>query len=324
MAQSKGRIWGWTFQRRHGQYAEGHGLSSLAARAVGHTGSRGPAPKGAPAHVPLEYTHKQPASCIFKRPGLTRRKGISWVGGPRRIQLHLFTPVGHRLVAPRGREGTGRRGRGLGKRRGLLGPGRLFVGLLAAGAPSGLQLLGFLVLGWFFLLLFLISLFFLLNLLLVPTHVFPFLILPLIFFPFVLPPIVVLPLILRRPMDRGWGSGWLWRTQADRREGGALSTPHALSRGDSPSYLRGCLLRGSGLWSFRGWGRCLLRLPAVIMVAGEDRQEEEVLGAEEEGASHHRLLPREEGKKGATGLAEEDPACWGTQEKKVEQVTVKR
>lgn len=149
--------------------------------------------------------------------------------------------------------------------------------------------------GWFFLLLFLISLFFLLNLLLVPTHVFPFLILPLVVFPFVLPPIVLLPLILRRPVDRGWGHGWLWGTQADRREGGALSTPHPLPRGESPSYLCGCLLRRIGLWGFRGWGHCLLRLPAVIMVTREDRQKEEVLGTEEEGASHHRLLPREEG-----------------------------
>lgn len=245
------------------------------------------------------------------------------MGGPGRIQLHLFTPVGHRLVAPRGREGAGRRGRGLGKRRGLLGPGRLFVGLLTAGAPSGLQLLGFLVLGWFFL-LFLISLFFLLNHLLVPTHVFPFLILPLVFFPFVLPAIVLLPLILRRPVDRGWGRGWLWGTQAGRREGRALSTPHPLPRDDSPSYLCGCLLRGSGLWGFRGWGHCLLRLPAVIVVTGEDRQEEEVLGAEEKGASHHWLLPREEGQKGDTGLAEEDLACWGTQEQTVEQATLKR
>lgn len=73
-----------------------------ADRAVGHTGSQGPAPRVPHQPHPSSaraHTHRQPASYTLKRPGLTRREGASQVGGPGRIQLHLFTPIGHRLVA---------------------------------------------------------------------------------------------------------------------------------------------------------------------------------------------------------------------------------
>lgn len=68
----------------------------------------GPSLQGSPiSHTPpghahlcaRAHTHTQPASCSLKRPGLTRREGTSRVGGPGRIQLHLFTPIGHGLVA---------------------------------------------------------------------------------------------------------------------------------------------------------------------------------------------------------------------------------
>jgi hypothetical protein len=71
----------------------GHGLLSPATRAEAG-GVPGPA-------TPLVHTHRQPASCIPKRPGLTRRQGAERVGHPGRIQLHLLTPVRHRLVASR-------------------------------------------------------------------------------------------------------------------------------------------------------------------------------------------------------------------------------
>lgn len=86
-----------------GHFRDRHGLSSLATRAVGHTGSRGPAPDVPPCECsPRAHTHKQPASCISERPGLTRRQGTGRVGIPGRIQLHLFTPVRHGLVVPGG------------------------------------------------------------------------------------------------------------------------------------------------------------------------------------------------------------------------------
>lgn len=107
-------------------------------------------------------------------------------------------------MAPGGREGAGRCGRGLGERQGLFRPGGLFVtvfpGGAPAGAPTGLSLLVLVMAGWFFFLI--ISLLFFLDLLLliILTHVFPLLILP------VLPLILaLLALILRRPMGSGQG-----------------------------------------------------------------------------------------------------------------------
>lgn len=153
-------------------------------------------------HPSSAHTHKQPASCISKkRPGLTRREGICRVGGPGRIQLHLFTPVRHRLVAPRGRERAGRCGRGLGRRQGLLRPGRLLVSVFPGRAPAGLGLVGLVVSGGRGLLL-LLRLFFLDLLLL--AHIFPLLVLA-------VPrlPLVLLALILGRLMGRGRGLGQL-------------------------------------------------------------------------------------------------------------------
>lgn len=154
-------------------------------------------------HPSSAHTHKQPASCISKkRPGLTRREGICRVGGPGRIQLHLFTPVRHRLVAPRGRERAGRCGRGLGRRQGLLRPGRLLVSVFPGRAPAGLGLVGLVVSGGRGLLLLLLRLFFLDLLLL--AHIFPLLVLA-------VPrlPLVLLALILGRLMGRGRGLGQL-------------------------------------------------------------------------------------------------------------------
>ena len=87
------RIWGWAFWRQarpilpSHQGGGTHGVLGLRLRVP---------------HAPLKHTHKQPASCISERPGLTRREGVGRMGGPGRIQLHLFSPVGHRLVAPGG------------------------------------------------------------------------------------------------------------------------------------------------------------------------------------------------------------------------------
>lgn len=153
-------------------------------------------------HPSSAHTHKQPASCISKkRPGLTRREGICRVGGPGRIQLHLFTPVRHRLVAPRGRERAGRCGRGLGRRQGLLRPGRLLVSVFPGRAPAGLGLVGLVVSGGRGLLL-LLRLFFLDLLLL--AHIFPLLVLAVPHLP-----LVLLALILGRLMGRGRGLGQL-------------------------------------------------------------------------------------------------------------------
>lgn len=141
------------------------------------------------------------------------------MGGPGRIQLHLFTPVGHRLVAPGGREGAGRRGRGLGEWQGLLRPGGLFVATFPAGAPArapagaptGLRLVGPVVPGWFFSLL--ISLFFFLDLLLlllrILTHVFPLLGLPVVTLALPALALLTLVLVLGRLMGRGRALGRL-------------------------------------------------------------------------------------------------------------------
>ena len=112
------------------------------------------------------------------------------------------------MVAPGGREGAGRCGRGLGERQGLFRPGGLFVTVFPggaptgapAGAPTGLSLLVLVISGWFLFLI--ISLLFFLDLLLlvILTHVFPLLILPIL--PLIL---ALLALILRRPMGRGQG-----------------------------------------------------------------------------------------------------------------------
>lgn len=109
-------------------------------------------------------------------------------------------------MAPGGREGAGRRGRGLGERQGLFRPGGLFVTVFPGGAPAGLSLLGLVISSWLFFLI--ISPLFFLYLLIILTHVFPLLILPII--PLIqallaLIAFALLALLLRRPMGRGRG-----------------------------------------------------------------------------------------------------------------------
>lgn len=244
---------------------EGYRLSSLATRIVGHTRSQGPASEVPPCHAPLEHTHKQLARFMhFQKARPHPERGHQpggWSGENSAPSLH---PSRTQADGPQRVRRGWKAWQGPGE---VAGAPRAWRALCWSAHCWGSQWTQRLGVGG-------------LGLVLPPPQPLPPQIPPHPHsrLPTPHPPLHPPPPHPPLPAPQEAGGQGLGSQAAvgNTRQIGkrveVLSTQQPLTRDDSLLYLCGCLLWRSGLCGLRGWGHCLLCLPAVVMITGQDKR----------------------------------------------------